>query len=246
MAKRTRVDSVRRRWVDDDGGCLACALPVRPHMPAPYRLGDHVRGDTAQVLHRSKMAASEFTRVARFDRHGNCPNPAATGFDEDVGLEHKSVRAHRVRQLQRSARVVTLAALSIEHALAARRSKSPSRQIHWPSDGFVVDARDGEVARRSPCIRGRRSGRKQPWNIARRMLAVAIHRDHGIEAEIERFAKPGAQPFALALRSACRISVMGRSTIRSAVASVEPSSITMTFGHRASADSTTSRIALLR
>lgn len=54
--------------------------------------------------------------------------------------------------------------------------------------------------------------------------------------------KPSRSASPLPRRTSWRISVIGRSWMRSTVASVEPSSTTMTFGQCASAPSTTSRM----
>src|SRR5690348_9845252 len=104
---------------DDDRRHRARAPVVARHEAAANQAaGDH-RGYAADIAQRAEVTRAPVVFVARLDRDRDRADAALRRLDQDFALEHEAAARQRQRQFDDGARIETLPALRIDHALAA-------------------------------------------------------------------------------------------------------------------------------
>jgi hypothetical protein len=164
----------------------------------------------------------------------------AGAVDQHGGLEHEAVAGcgRGPDLFQQSARVDPVAGLAVGHALTA----GPGDPEVGKAVGELADTRLA-VALANACTNDQAAGWARaapaPVDVVRVVLAIAVQGHDPVAAAASARSKPLARAAALPPAAPCRISSMSRPASFSTVASVEPSSITMTRSTRPSAPSTT-------
>src|SRR5262245_49473371 len=151
--------------------------------------------DAGRVAHRTKVTRSRDQWIDRFDRNAADVDAKPRRGDEHLALEHEPARgtmphgdaSEERRRINAESRLAVVERLSRRPANAeisqtVRQITRTRRPLPAPQSRPDDDL-----------LRMRMRNADEPRNILRRMLAVAVERDHAGDAELERVPHPAPQ-----------------------------------------------------
>ena len=176
----------------------AAQLPVAADDVALRQdLGSHVRRDAIEVVHQAEVALAELfvgirTAVAGFDRHRDqSAAEFARGRNQDLGFVDEALARH-VLECEHGGRIQTLAALAVDQPVAAGPGDAPVAEIVADTTVPGLGVALPQTRAVDDAARMAVGGLDQPRDVAGAMLAVAVHRDHGLEPAPACLGEAGA------------------------------------------------------
>lgn len=184
-------------------GCTVLGGTGTGRATARSRRRPDVRGDAIQVGQWTEMAGAELfvtvgAAVARFDRHRDAARAeAACCGNHDLCFEHEAFAGYVVQRHHRFG-IEALATLAVGHLVAGTPGQAPvaelvrqlpvQRLLRALAQACADDDAAGVAIRRI----------QQTRQVAGRMLAIAVHGQHALEATLAGFAEAIPQRLALA------------------------------------------------